>query len=89
MCVDSANCRGTCSECEHDREKKMKTYTVCVYYWPSSPGERELWLGYLRFEGESRSYVGAFTVCAETRSKAITKAINEAKRRKAAGENKP
>jgi hypothetical protein len=24
MCVDSCNCQGTCTECKHDKEKKVK-----------------------------------------------------------------
>ena len=59
-----------------------KEWTVYVYHWPADEHDRELWLGYTRFENyNSRSYVGAFRVVAATRQRAITKAIREAKAR--------
>lgn len=62
--------------------EEVKTFKVHVYYWPADEGNRELWLGYLRQEGSCKSYVGCFEVEAETRSKAITKAIKTAKEQK-------
>jgi len=59
----------------------MKTYKVCVHYWPAEDYRKEMWLGYTTYM-PSKSCVGQFDIEAETRAKAITKAINICKARK-------
>lgn len=56
----------------------MKLYTVYVHYWPANEGHKEMWLGYTTYM-RSKSCVGQFDIEAETRAKAITKAINKCK----------
>ena len=59
----------------------MKKYNVWVYYHAAyGRGDihtKELWIGYTRFAGNGS--VGIYAVEAETRQKAIIKAIQAAK----------
>lgn len=59
----------------------MRNYKVWVYYHAANGRgpihTKELWLGYTRFAGQGA--VGIYEVMAETRQKAITKAIQTAK----------
>jgi hypothetical protein len=61
------------------KQTKMKKYTVYVYYWPADRTHRELWLGYTLAISAPKVLVGKFTVIAETRARAITAAIKQAK----------
>lgn len=58
----------------------MKTYHVYVYHWLGELGQRELWLGYTRYE--SGWHVAEYDIEAETRNKAIAEAILRAKAEK-------
>ena len=58
----------------------MKTKTVYVYHWPKEGNVPETWLGYTTYQGSGGDgRLSTHTVEAETRGKAITKAIQEAK----------